>query len=388
MADAKITALVNNTTIDDADLIVIVDNVAGIPVTEKRTWTNVKSFLKTYFDAIYAAVVHTHPVSALSDATANGRSLISSANYASMRALLDLEAGTDFYSISAADSAIATAVAGLYDHKGGYNASTNTPDLDTTPSGILKGDAYTVSAAGTFFAVALEAGDVLIADQDNPTLATHWTIVNRNIDSSAFATAAQGATADTAEQAANKSITLSTDQASNTKYPSVKSVYDWATGLFATISNLALKAPLASPTFTGTVSGITATMVGLENVDNTSNATERAATATLTNKQITLRTSSATSTATVTPDKTTYDQYILTAQAVALTIANPSTMAIGDIVAITVTDNATARAITFGTDYVGMGQALPTTTTISKSMEITLKKITATKVEVLWAEQQ
>jgi hypothetical protein len=39
----------------------------------------------------------------ITDATANGRSLISSANYASMRGLLDLEAGTDFYSISAAD---------------------------------------------------------------------------------------------------------------------------------------------------------------------------------------------------------------------------------------------------------------------------------------------
>ena len=50
---------------------------------------------------------------------------------------------------------------------------------------------------------------------------------------------------------------------------------------------LDLKANLASPTFTGTVSGITATMVGLGNVDNTSNATERAASATLTNKTLT-----------------------------------------------------------------------------------------------------
>jgi sugar lactone lactonase YvrE len=81
-----------------------------------------------------------------------------------------------------------SAVAGLYDHKGGYDASTNTPDLDTAPSGILKGDAYTVSVAGNFFAVAVEAGDVLIADQDNPVDAGDWTIVNRNIDSSAFAT--------------------------------------------------------------------------------------------------------------------------------------------------------------------------------------------------------
>ena len=37
--------------------------------------------------------------------TANGQSLVTAANYAAMRALLDLEAGTDFYSIAAADAA-------------------------------------------------------------------------------------------------------------------------------------------------------------------------------------------------------------------------------------------------------------------------------------------
>jgi cell division protein FtsL len=37
----------------------------------------------------------------------------------------------------------------------------------------------------------------------------------------------------------------------------------------ADLTNLNLKAPIASPTFTGTVSGITATMVGLSNVNNT-----------------------------------------------------------------------------------------------------------------------
>jgi len=45
----------------------------------------------------------------------------------------------------------------------------------------------------------------------------------------------------TAENSANKSTSVTTDQASNTKYPSVKAVYDWAVGLFATIANLALK---------------------------------------------------------------------------------------------------------------------------------------------------
>ena len=46
------------------------------------------------------------------------------------------------------------------------------------------------------------------------------------------------------------------------------------------------KAPIDSPTFTGTVSGVTQTMVGLSNVDNTSDNTKNAATAALTNKTI------------------------------------------------------------------------------------------------------
>lgn len=51
--------------------------------------------------------------------TANGQSLVTAANYAAMRALLDLEAGTDFYSISAANAAFQpldsdlTTIAGL-----------------------------------------------------------------------------------------------------------------------------------------------------------------------------------------------------------------------------------------------------------------------------------
>ena len=47
-----------------------------------------------------------------------------------------------------------------------------------------------------------------------------------------------------------------------------------------TVPGLALKAPLASPTFTGTVSGITSSMVGLGNVDNTSDASKAISTLT------------------------------------------------------------------------------------------------------------
>ena len=51
---------------------------------------------------------------------------------------------------------------------------------------------------------------------------------------------------------------------------------------YETITNVALKAPLASPTFTGTVSGITKSMVGLGNVDNTADTAKPISTATQT----------------------------------------------------------------------------------------------------------
>lgn len=69
-------------------------------------------------------------------------------------------------------------------------------------------------------------------------------------------TAAMNFVVDEDNMASNSATKVSTQQ-------SVKAYVDTAD---------ALKAPLASPTFTGTVSGITKTMVGLGNVDNTSDA--------------------------------------------------------------------------------------------------------------------
>lgn len=71
---------------------------------------------------------------------------------------------------------------GLLRYEGGYNAATNTPNLDTSPVDILTGHTYAVSTAGSFFGgVDVEAGDLLIAEQDDPTTVDHWTIVNKNI---------------------------------------------------------------------------------------------------------------------------------------------------------------------------------------------------------------
>ena len=74
----------------------------------------------------------------------------------------------------------------------------------------------------------------------------------------------QSALGFTPENVANKSLSVNTDQASNTKYPSVKSVYDWGAGLFATISNLNLKQDvLTSSNFGSFANGLTAKSVPL-----------------------------------------------------------------------------------------------------------------------------
>jgi len=79
-------------------------------------------------------------------------------------------------------------VIGLFEDKGNYDASTNTPDLDVSPSGILKGDVYTTSVAGDFFTQAVEVGDVLRALQDDPTQLSHWAITQTNLDAPSIKT--------------------------------------------------------------------------------------------------------------------------------------------------------------------------------------------------------
>ena len=68
--------------------------------------------------------------------------------------------------------------------QGGYDAATNTPNLDTVPiaTTINKGFMWTVTADGLFFGEQVRVGDSLIANQNAPTLLTQWTKVQSNID--------------------------------------------------------------------------------------------------------------------------------------------------------------------------------------------------------------
>ena len=80
-----------------------------------------------------------------------------------------------------------TVATGLLEYKGSYDASTNTPDLDTaTNIAIDKGDTYTVTVDGLFFTEQVRVGDLIIAEaaiaaNTGGTLAD-FTIVQSNVD--------------------------------------------------------------------------------------------------------------------------------------------------------------------------------------------------------------
>lgn len=89
---------------------------------------------------------------------------------------------TNIWSATKIQNQINTSVVGLLDYKGGYDANNNTPDLDASPSGVLKGDTYTVTADGLFFAEQVRVGDMLVANVDSAAALGDWTVVERNLD--------------------------------------------------------------------------------------------------------------------------------------------------------------------------------------------------------------
>jgi len=88
---------------------------------------------------------------------------------------------TTLVSESAIVTYVSSKLVGLLDYNGAYDAAANSPNLDSTPTGVKKGDTYTVTTSGTFFTATVEPGDFLIAEIDDPTTLANWTVVNTNI---------------------------------------------------------------------------------------------------------------------------------------------------------------------------------------------------------------
>jgi hypothetical protein len=123
-------------------------------------------------------------------------------------------------------------VVGLIRDRGNFDASVNaypSSGGSGTAGAILKGDLWTVSVAGTMGSQVVTAGDLVRALVDAPGQTnSNWAVTENNIGY-------------VAENQSNKENT--TIDNSTTKYPTVNLLK----------TGLDLKAPIASPTFTGTV---------------------------------------------------------------------------------------------------------------------------------------
>ena len=82
---------------------------------------------------------------------------------------------------------VASAIVGGVYYQGSYNAGTNSPDLETPTAGtVFKGFMWTVTVLGDFFTEAVQVGDVLIAEVDDPAALTDWTVVQSNLDAASI----------------------------------------------------------------------------------------------------------------------------------------------------------------------------------------------------------
>lgn len=92
---------------------------------------------------------------------------------------------------------------------------------------------------------------------------------------------------------------------------------------------------------------------------------------TFTNKRIDPRTSTATSTSSLTPNISSFDQYNLTAQAVSLVINAPTgTPVDGNRLTIRITDNGTPQSISWDAAFRAIALPLPTTTIANKILYV------------------
>ncbi len=240
MADQKISQLTTIVTVDNAsDLFPIVDTSAA--ETKKITPTALKTALA--LNNVDNTSDANKPISSATQTALDAKqaTLVSGTNIKTVNGTSVLGSG---------NISISSAVAW-----GGVTGTlSNQTDLQTALDGKVDENTAITGATKTkvtydqkgLVTAGADATTADIADSTNKRYVTDAQLVvvgntsGTNTGDNATNSQYSGLAA-SKEDVSNKSTSVTTDQASNTKYPSVKAVYDWAVGLFATIANLALK---------------------------------------------------------------------------------------------------------------------------------------------------
>ena len=116
------------------------------------------------------------------------------------------------------------------------------------------------------------------------------------------------------------------------------------------------------------ITTLTATSSNITTLSGTTATYTSANITTLGSSRVNPRVSATTSSNSLTPDISAYDEYAFTALAAALTINAPiGTPVDGNKLIIRLLDNGTSRALTWNGTYTVIGVTLPTSTTISKT---------------------
>ena len=153
------------------------------------TQNNFTNALKTKLDNIETSA----DVTDATNVDAAGAVMNSDTTTASMNFVVDednmsSDSATKLATQQSIKAYVDASVVGLLDYKGGYNAATDSPNIEASPSSLKKGDVYAVTHAGSFHSIDLEVGDVLLAEEDNPNAQSKWTVINKDLNAGSIKT--------------------------------------------------------------------------------------------------------------------------------------------------------------------------------------------------------